>query len=134
MKTIRLLPAAALLSLAAMSALLWLAADLGVADARLDWTQATEPLRVYATGEVGAVLDAAVAGDPVAAGLLRVVREAAAGGTDAETALRAALTRLVDAVDPVGAADPDAVDPDAVDLVAETRGAAGRSRPGEGGG
>mgnify|MGYP000876715503 CR=1 FL=1 len=87
-----------------------------------------------ATGEVGAVLDAAVAGDPVAAGLLRVVREAAAGGTDAETALRAALTRLVDAVDPVGAADPDAVDPDAVDLVAETRGAAGRSRPGEGGG
>ena len=43
---------------------------------------------------VRAELDRAGGDDAVAARLLALVREAAAGGTDAESSLRAALTRL----------------------------------------
>ena len=43
---------------------------------------------------VGAELERAGGDDPLAARLLALVREAAAAGTDAESSLRAALTRL----------------------------------------
>jgi XTP/dITP diphosphohydrolase len=43
---------------------------------------------------VAAELDRAGAADPLAARLLALVREAAAAGSDAESSLRAALTRL----------------------------------------
>jgi XTP/dITP diphosphohydrolase len=50
--------------------------------------------RVEDDAGVRAELDRAGADDPFAGRLLALVREAAAGGTDAESSLRAALTRL----------------------------------------